>query len=133
MTDPAPRTQHLRRIEIRDYQPDDGTSPPVHVGSTFLFDGVPCPPDLIALTEGWEAVGSSVDGTVLSFTVDASKVQLGHFTEPGKVEPFTINGTPVLVPSDHTWELIEGTPDKYLVYVFVREFAFTAAPAEATS
>jgi hypothetical protein len=133
MTDPA--AKYLRRITIRDHAPDTG-EPPVHVSSSVLFDGVECPGDLIYLNDGWEATGGSSDGSVVSLTVDASRVKIGRFTEPGKFEDFEINGVPVLTPKGVDWETLDaepqpGMPARVRVHIFVREFAFLAAEPAA--
>lgn len=127
MTDPA--AKYLRRITIRDTLADAGERRPVHVSHVMLFDDVERP-GLVFMNDSWEACGGSVEGSLVSFTVDASRAHIGSIID-GRLDDFRLDDMPVLVPADAEWEVFDvdplGGPSKVRVQIFVREFAFLAA------
>lgn len=139
MTDPAHETlaglgdrpPYLRRITVRDHAADAGERHPVHVSTTMLFDDEPHL-GLVFLNDGWEAAGGSADGSIVAFNVDASRAKIGRILDDGKFDDFRLDDMPVLVPKDCEWEVLPadplGGPSKVRVQIFVREFAFLAAP-----
>jgi hypothetical protein len=121
-TDPSTTPKYLRRVAFLDGAAPSESGLPVHVGQRVMLDGDLIPREVIDLTEGWSVSSPGLDGTVVSFSVNAEHVKPAVLTPEGQpggkpedgasvwIDGPWIDGRLVLTPAGQPWEEYQPHP-----------------------